>query len=190
MSPREASPIRLVPIACVKCRAPLPAQPDEVAWVCEQCGQGLLLDASPAPGPNESATRVLDVFFSSAVKPGQKGRPFWVARGQVALTARQTYQGDEGRAAREFWAAPRLFYIPAWETTLDEIVSMGVSFIRSPQRLDPGARVPFLPVVTAPGDVRALVEFMIVSIEADRRDALKTVNFDLKLDPLQLWVLP
>ncbi len=190
MSPRETDPIRLVPLTCIKCHAPVPAQPDEIAWVCEQCGQGLLLDACPTPGPNESATRVLDVFFSSAIKQGQKGRPFWVARGQVTLTARQTYQGDESRAAREFWAQPRLFYVPAWETTLDEIVSLGVNLLRSPQRLDPGSRMPFLPVVTAPDDVRALVEFMVVSIEADRRDALKTVNFDLKLEPLQLWILP
>lgn len=190
MSARESALVRLVPLLCAKCRAPVPAQPDEIAWVCEQCGQGLLLNPMPASGPGESATHLLDVFFSSAIQPGQKGRPFWVARGQVTLTDRQTYKGDEGRAAHEFWAAPRLFYVPAWETSLDEIVSLGVSLLRSPQRLDPGSRMPFLPVVTLPGDVRALAEFMIVSIEADRRDALKTVYFDLKLEPLQLWVLP
>jgi hypothetical protein len=37
--------------------------------------------------------------------------------------------------------------------------------------------------------MRALAEFMIVSIEADRTDALKTVNFDLKLATPQLWIL-
>ncbi len=183
-------PIRLVPLQCMKCHAPVPAQPDELAWVCEQCGQGLLLEASPAPGPNESATRALDVFFSNAIQPGQKGRPFWVASGQVTLTERQTYKGDEGRAAREFWGAPHLFYVPAWETSLDEVISMGVSLLLHPQRLEPGSHTPFLPVVTAPADVRALVEFMVISIEADRRDALKTVLYDLKLEPLQLWILP
>jgi hypothetical protein len=190
MSPNSAAPIRLVPLLCVKCQAPVLAQPDEVAWVCEQCGQGLLLNPMPTPGPGECATQPLDVFFSSAVRLGQKGRPFWVSQGQVTLTDRQTYKGDESRAAREFWAAPRLFCVPAWETSLDETISLGVALLRSPQRLDPGPRAPFLPVVTQPADVRALAEFMIVSIEADRRDALKTVNFDLKLDPLQLWVLP
>src|SRR5512146_2859668 len=116
MNPRGIAPIRLVSLLCAKCRAPITAQPDEIAWVCEQCGQGLLLNAAPVAGPNESATQLLDVFFSNAVKSGQKGRPFWVAQGQVSLTDRQTYKGDESRAAREFWAAPRLFYVPAWET--------------------------------------------------------------------------
>jgi hypothetical protein len=190
MSPRELSPIRLVPLACVKCRAPIPANPDEIAWVCEQCGQGNLLDAAPVPGPDESATRLLDIFFSDRIQPGQKGRPFWVTRGQVGLTIRETYKGDEGREARQFWAEPRLFSIPAWETSVDEIVSMGVYLLRNPQRLNPGGRQRFLPVVMPPGDVRAMVEFMVVSIEADRRDALKTVEFELKLEPLQLWILP
>jgi hypothetical protein len=190
MSPRELSPIRLVPLTCMKCRAPIPANLDEIAWVCEQCGQGNLLDVAPSPGPNESATRTLDVFFSNAIKPGQKGHPFWVSRGQVTLTNRQTYQGDEGRAAREFWGAPRLFYVAAWETSLDEIVNLGIDMLRSPQGLAMGSPMPFLPVVTSPGDVRSLVEFMIVSIEANRRDALKSITYDLKLEPLQLWILP
>jgi hypothetical protein len=190
MSPRELSPIRLVPLSCVKCRAPIPANPDEIAWVCEQCGQGNLLDALPVPGPNESATCLLDVFFSDAIKPGQQGRPFWVTRGQVRLAVRETYKGDEGRESRQFWAEPRLFSIPAWDTSLDEIVSMGVYLLRNPQRLAPGGRLLFLPVVMPPGDVRAMVEFIVVSIEADRRDALKTVQFELMLEPLQLWILP
>ncbi len=190
MSQRELAPIRLVPLLCVKCRAPVPAQPDELAWVCEQCGQGLLLDPAPAPGSSESATRALDIFFSKAVPSGQKGRPFWVARGQVMITDRQTYKGNESRAAGEFWAGPRLFSIAAWETSLNEMFSLGVQLLNQPLRLEPGSPTPFLPVVTPPADVRALAEFLVMSIEADRRDALKTLNFDLKLEPLQLWILP
>lgn len=190
MSQRDASPIRLVPLLCVKCRAPIPARADELAWACEQCGQGLLLNPTPQPGRGESATQALDIFFSRAVQPGMKGRPFWVARGQVIISDRQTYEGDEGRTARQFWAAPRLFYVPAWETELSEIITTGVYLLNNPQGLEPGSPVPFLPVVTPPADVRALAEFMVVSIEADRRDALKTVHFDLQLEPMQLWILP
>jgi hypothetical protein len=190
MSQPAVVPIRLVPLLCVKCRAPVAAQPNELAWVCEQCGQGLLLNASPTSGPNESATSALDIFFSNAIKAGQKGRPFWVSPGRVTITDRQTYKGDEGGAARAFWSSPRLFCVPAWETTLSEIISTGVSLLINPQRLEQGAPVPFHPVVTPPVDVRGLADFMVVSIEADRRDALKTIHYDLKLEPLQLWILP
>lgn len=187
---RQEEMIRLVPLLCAQCKAPVPARPDEVAWVCETCGRGLLLDTMPKPGLGECGTQPLDIFFSNAVASGAQGRPFWVARGQVSLTTRDTYKGDEGRAAHEFWSAPRLFFIPAWEASLEDTIQIGVSLLRTPQRMDSGGRVPFLSVVTPPGDVPALADFIVINIEADRKDYLKTVKFDLNLEPPQLWILP
>lgn len=175
-------PVRLIPLVCVKCRAPLPAAPDEVAWVCEQCGQGQILD-------DEKGLLPMSVYFSKNVPQGKNGRPFWVARGQVSLTTRATYSGNEERAAREFWSAPRLFYVPAWDASLDETMQMGVYLLQNPQRMEVGSPVRFLPVVTPPGDLRAMAELFVVSVEADRKDKLKTVDFNLSLEPAQLWVL-
>lgn len=189
MSP-DLAPVRLVPLVCVKCQAPVPAEPAEVAWVCEQCSQGLLLNLNPGSGAGETAVRALDVFFAQDIQPGLRGRPFWVTQGRVALTERATYKGDEGRAAQAFWSGPRLFYIPAWEATLDEIIEMGVWLMKNSPSMTPGTRTPFLPVVTPPEDVRALAEFIVVNIEAERRDYLKTLRFNLEFEPPQLWVLP
>jgi hypothetical protein len=177
------TPVRLIPLLCVKCQYPLPAQPEEVAWTCDQCGQGLILD-------DTRGLRPLDVFFSRAVGQGKKGRPFWVSPGQVTITQRQTYKGNESRAAEQFWAAQRLFYVPAWEAPLEEIVNTGIYLLRNPERMEPGSPSPFLPAVILPGDMQALCEFMITSIEADRRDALKRVDFTLQLQNPQLWILP
>lgn len=175
--------VRLIPLSCVKCQAPIPAQPDEVAWVCQQCGQGLLIDGQKGAIP-------LDIFFSNRLQPGLSGRPFWVSNGKVAIQRRETYSGDEVRAAQQFWAAPRLFLIPAWAASLDEVVSIGVSLLKNPEPMQRGSPAPFLPVVTLPVDLQALAEFMILSIEAERRDALKKVDFKVTLDSPQLWILP
>lgn len=174
--------VKLIPLLCPKCRAPVPAQTDEIAWVCDQCGQGMMIDTAQGARPQT-------MFFSCNIPAGKKGRPFWVSRGQVTITNRQTYKGDEGRAAREFWAEPRLFFIPAWECALDEVITLGAYLLKNPEAMQPGNPVPFLPVVASPGDVRALAEFLVLSIEAERRDALKTVNFDLQMESPQLWVL-
>lgn len=175
--------VRLIPLVCLKCSAPVTAGVQEVAWVCGTCGQGHLLD-------EEKGLLPIDIFFSQNLQPGQPGRPFWVARGQVRLDQRITYKGDEGRAAREFWSTPRLFYAPAWECAVEALIQMGGELLRSPQAMQAGTPTAFLPVVTPPGDLQALAEFMVVSLEAERRDALKTIDFNLSLDPPQLWVLP
>jgi hypothetical protein len=176
-------PVRLIPLTCVRCQAPVPARLDEVAWVCQQCDQGLLID-------DRQGARALDVFFSSRLRPGSQGRPFWVASGEVTIQRRETYQKNEGRAAQQFWSSPRLFYVPAWATGLEEVVSTGVELLKNPEPMQPGAPMPFLPVVTLPVDLQALAEFIIFSIEAERRDALKRVDFALTLQPPQLWIMP
>jgi hypothetical protein len=182
--------VTLIPLVCAKCRTPVPARSDEVAWVCEQCGQGLLLDETPEPGPGACATLPIDVFFSGEISQGSQGRPFWVTRGTVTLSRRDTYKGDEGKTARAFWSQPRLFYIPAWGEALEELVKTGIRLLDQPARMTSGSRVPFAPVLTSPGEIRALAEFMVVSLEANRRDDMRRIEFDLQLEPAQLWILP
>lgn len=176
------APVRLIPLSCIRCQGPIQAQPDEVAWVCEQCGQGLLLS-------DEKGLVSLDVFFSKEIQPGSIGKPLWVVRGTTQIKRRETYKGDEMRAAQDFWSSPKLFYIPAWETSLDEVVSRGVALLLNPIRMETGPAARFLPVTTPREDLSALAEFMVVSIEADRKDAMKSIDFALSLEPAQLWIM-
>ena len=46
------------------------------------------------------------------------------------------------------------------------------------------------PVALAPEDGRKLVELVIVSIEAGRRDWMERLKYDLRLDSEALWLLP
>lgn len=180
-------PVTLLPLVCLRCTAPVPANPGEVAWVCGTCGQGLLLNESAGPG--DKPLRPLEVRFSTGVRPGQTGRPFWVAQGQADISRRDTYKGNEQRAASQFWAAPRPVFIPAWECALDEVLALGSALLKNPPALQPGSPCPFLPVVTAPEDIHALAEFLVVALEAERRDALKYLGFTLRLGPPELWIL-
>ncbi len=61
--------------------------------------------------------------------------------------------------------------------------------MRAPE-LQPGPAVPFAPVALSRADVHALAEFVVVSIEAERRDQLRTLAFHLELETPDLWVLP
>jgi hypothetical protein len=180
MSPQN--PIRLIPLICLNCQTPLPARIDERAWVCATCQRGMLL-------ASDGTLCAQDIFCSDQIKPGVQGRPYWVASGSVAISERTTYKSDRSKDAQQFWAVPRLFFIPAFEASLDEVVSSAVGMLRSPAQVQPGPPAPFLPVVTPPEDLHALAEFIVYSLEADRKDALKTLKFTVRLDPAQLWVI-
>ena len=76
----------LLPLQCLKCQSPLPAEVDEVAWVCATCGQTMLLDESQPTGLSP-----LEIHYEAGVRSGELGRPFWVAQG-VVIVNRQTYK--------------------------------------------------------------------------------------------------
>ena len=180
-------PVELIPLFCTRCQMPIPAQPEEVAWVCTQCGQGLLLSEEKGAVP-------LVINLSADVSPSGKGRPFWVVSGQAALQRRIFGGGDQSQQAQEYWRSPHQFFVPAFNLPLDQMVEWGMRLLQQPPVLkaaQPGGAFPsFLPVTLMPGDIQPMVEFIVMGVEAARKDKIKEVQLSLKLEPPELWVLP
>jgi hypothetical protein len=176
--------ITLKPLLCANCNTNLPAYPDEIAWRCPTCGLGWQLSESAPTG-----LEMLTINFDARCNPQVHGRPYWVATGTVTVQ-RETFSGNEGRKSQEFWSQPRLFFVPAFTCPLDTLIEQGRDLLLRPPALQPGDPAPFTAVTLAPQDVRALAEFVVMSLEAERSDKLETVNFNLQLSQPELWVLP
>lgn len=176
--------IELVPLVCPQCSTPVPAEINEVAWVCAQCGLGLCLDEEKGLAP-------IEVHYAAGIPDGGRGRPFWVVEGRVSLQ-RESYDSarKEAEQARQFWGEPRHFSIPAFDGTLESLLSQGLTLLRQPPPLQPGSKAAFEPVTLHPLDLRAAVEFLVVAVEAERKDRVKEIQFDLQLSPAVLWILP
>jgi len=175
------TPVELIPLVCTRCQTPIPAQVDEVAWVCAQCEQGLLLSEEKGAVP-------LEICFAAGLDGRRAGRPFWVVPGRLEVQRKIFGGGDQSTAARQFWGAGRTFFVPAYTCTLDELVQTGMQMIVQPPVLQPGPAVPFAPVNMLPEDVQPYAEFIVMGIEAGRKDRLKELQFKLELDLPALWV--
>ena len=177
-------PVELVPLICIRCATPIPASVDEMAWVCAQCGQGQQLDEDKGLLP-------LEVHFSDGIPTNSRGKPFWVAEGRVTLQ-RDTY--DSGRKqkqeAQQFWSQSQRFFIPAFTCTLDALLTIGTGLLRHPPQLQSGSPAQFEPVTLCVQDAHAAAEFMVVAIEAERKDKIKEIKFNLQLNEPALWILP
>jgi hypothetical protein len=174
----------LIPLLCPNCQFPVPALPDETGWVCGQCGQASLLDEAERGG-----LRPIAIQYAAGIPANAKGRPFWVCAGAVALR-RDTYSGDRTREAEGFWGSGRYFYIPAFKCALEQLVSLGVDLVGRQPALQPGQPAWFLPITVGLEDVRPLAEFIVLGVEANRSDKLKSLSFNLNLSEPQLWILP
>ncbi len=177
-------PVELVPLNCLRCSMPIPAQENEVAWLCSTCGASMALSDTGELIPCE-------INFSANLSPNQKGSPFWVAEGKVELV-RQSYNrvGNSDREAVSFWAQPRRFFIPAYDCDLEEMLASGIRLLKEPPALQNGPKTDFLPITQSASDVRPFAEFLIIALEASRRDKVKSVQFELELGVLALWILP
>jgi hypothetical protein len=175
------APVKLVPLNCIRCGSPIPAGIEEVAWACEQCGQGQQL--------GESGLLPLEIHYAQGLQPPKKGRPFWVCEGRVALQ-RDTYgRGKSTSEAEQFWSRPRNFIIPAFTYPLDEFASQGPRWLQQPPVMQPGPSALFEPVTVPAEDVQTWAEFVVVALEAERKDKIKTLAFNLEISAPQLWVL-
>ena len=178
-----AASVELGPMFCTKCQSPIQAHPDEVAWVCPQCQQGLLLSDLHGLDP-------LVVHFSVGLSPAKAGLPYWVAVGQVTMQERTTFGGDERAAMYSFWQSPHQFFVPAFTLPLDQLVDLGGRLIKQPPQLQPGSPSAFQPATLRPTDMQPVAEFIVLAIEAERKDQLRTLNFNLNLAAPELWILP
>jgi hypothetical protein len=176
------APVQLIPLRCLRCETPVPAQPEEVAWRCSQCGQGLLLDESKGLVP-------LEIHYAAGISPNGVGKPFWVAEGQVTVV-RDTYSGDKSADAQRFWGDGRRFMLPAFAGTLENLVAFSLQYLQQPPELTPGPAARFEPVTLSPGDLAAAAEYLVMTIEAGRKDNLKVVSVGVTLSAPALWVLP
>ncbi len=177
-------PITLTPLLCLNCQAAIPAQIDERAWVCGQCGQGMALDQQRGLIP-------IQVYYSANVPVSEPGKPYWVTEGQVTLR-RETYRSNSqsAREAEQFWGQPRRFFIPAYELPLDAMLSQAVKLLAQQPTLQAGPAARFEPVILAAEDIQPTAEFVVMAIEAARKDMLKNVDFQVKLGAPALWILP
>ena len=177
-------PVELVPLVCIKCSTAIPAGVDEVAWVCAQCGQGMYLDEA-------HGLEALDVHFSAELPQEGTGKPYWVADGQVTM-ARETYDyaGEHGKAAEEFWGQSRRFFVPAYQAPLEGLLKDARGMLLNLPDLEPGPATPFEAVTLFRDDVKSAAEFIVIAIEAGRKDQIKRVDFELELSTPVLWILP
>ncbi|MBI3158081.1 MAG: hypothetical protein HYZ26_00595 [Chloroflexi bacterium] len=178
-----SQPILLVALKCPQCGTPVPAQLDEVAWACATCKTGLLLD-------EEKGLVRHPIHFQEGLPEHLPGRPFWVAQGKVTLDRQSRNLFDKDSESARFWGERRPFFVPAWACDVDELVDAAIALLQTPPTLKDGPPAPFQPVVMPPGDMLPVADYIVVGVEALRKDQLKKLDFTLDLGEPELWILP
>lgn len=181
--------MKLLALRCPTCAQPLkPHNQDVVVMSCEGCGTAVSLSQS---GLDTIALQ----FAAPAVDNFDAWLPLWVFNGRVNITNRQT-QGRNKEAqqhSEQLWGYPRRLYVPAWELPTETASQLGGDLVqRQPtfQRTDQPSSFSLIEAVITPDDALKMLEFVVLSVEAARKDWLKALNFNIEAAKPQLWAIP
>jgi hypothetical protein len=180
------SSVTLNLLKCPQCSTPVPAEEDEVAWVCATCGAGLQLSQT---GLAPVAVHWAAAPAAAPVSQRVDGwRPFWVFTGSAHFSSRLSFTGQA--APEPLWNNPVRFFVPAYVCPLAQLQSLGADLTRRQPALQAGPAGTLAGCTFLPEDAEQAAEFVVLTIEAARPDKLRLVQFNLQLAAPELWVLP
>lgn len=181
--------MKLLALRCPACEQPLTPENDHLITLCPACLTAVSL--------SEDGLSPIEIQYAA---PGEgvtvtEWQPFWVFEGQVYIHKRETQGGGSSgqKDAAELWGQPRRFYVPAWDLSLSTAQDIGSQLVQQQPVLVVGPQLAhpnLVPITVSAEDALKLLEFIVLAIEARRDDWLKNLEFELKAEPPELWVLP
>ncbi len=181
--------MKLLALKCPVCGQRLTPKHDQVLVMeCGQCGTAVSINHTT--GISQTA-----VQYAQAKENAEVWLPMWVFDAWVRITSRQTRKGDgrSEKASHELWRSPRQLFVPAWTLDTQTARQLGTKLIENQPQLQavdkPNGTVMTEAIVTQE-DALKLVEFIILSIEAERKDWLTDLKFEIQTNATNLWVIP
>jgi hypothetical protein len=180
--------MKLTLLRCPNCARRLAPENNNVVFMCTNCFTSVSV--------SDSGIETADIRFALPPKGDlrtQQWLPFWVYEGQVHILRRETQGRSDGKASDIQWARSLRMVVPAWEISMQVAQDIGSRFIQHQpvmkfvERPDDAYMAP---AVVTPGDALRLLEFIVLAIEARRRDWLKDIDFRIEAGAPELWALP
>ena len=183
--------MKLLLLRCPVCAEPMaPDHQDAVVYDCASCQTPITI--------KETGLGTATVQF---VAPAQAEvdhitdwMPFWRFEGRVHIEKRQTQGGRNNEDdAAQLWGERRRLFVPAWTLDMHKARDIGSTLAQRQPLFVPIERPSTVRMKTATvtaADALKMLEFIIITIEAQRDDWLRDLEFSLELDEPTLYAIP
>ncbi len=186
----EHSGLKLVPLKCQKCGSLLNADTKDVVYYCGNCDSGFELI-------NET-DELKPVYIDFAI-PNKKTNaemayyPFWVFDANINISSRDAAGSITGFLKNIFGAEDKKvgrFYVPGFETSLENIRRLGLEFTKSQPEFDTIKKGKLKGCSCSSKDAEKIADFIFLGIEAAKPDMLKSITYSLGLSSPKLIAVP
>jgi ribosomal protein S27AE len=186
----EHSGLRLVALKCQKCGSLLNADTKDVVFYCGNCDSGFELI-------NEK-DELVPVSIDFAI-PNKKMTaeiiyyPFWVFEANVKISGRDAAGSITGFIMNIFGKEDKQvgkFYVPAFETPLENIRKLGLEFTKAQPEFDVLKKGKLKGCSYSSKDAMKFADFIFLSMEAGKSDTLRSISYDPGLSSPKVIAIP
>jgi hypothetical protein len=181
--------MKLLALRCPQCGQKLEPQSNEVVVVaCGHCHTAVTL--------HQSGLQPIDIYYAApANEQVDSWLPFWVFHGRVNLQRRESQGGSKGadKEAAELWQRVQRLYTPAWSIPAQRARALGSQLVQAQpifQAIPRPAEARLTEAIITPEDGLKLLDFIVLTIEAERKDWLRDLQFKIDAGPPALWAIP
>jgi hypothetical protein len=179
---------KLIALKCPSCDSGLTVEINDNVVYCSSCGNGWeIKDDKLVP---------LEINFAKALIQGQGEmiyKPFWTLNAYVKIISRDSSGGWVSKlfGSKDKNEGDILFYVPAFWMTIESVKNVGGTFtlknpVASPQKYN----VKMTGFNFSKYDARKIAEFIFLSIEAEKSDTLKNIDYNIDVKSIQVLGIP
>jgi len=179
---------KLIAIKCPSCDSGLVVEVNDNVVYCSSCGNGYeIINDKLEP---------IDINFAKPLVQGQGEmvyKPFWLLNIHVKILSRDS---SGGWISNLFGSSNKtegevLFYVPAFWMMIDSVKNLGVTFtlknpVASPQKYN----VKMTGFNFSKEDARKIAEFIFLSIEAEKSDTIKNIQYQMLTQSTKVLGIP
>ena len=183
------SDFKLVAIKCKTCDSGLVVAVNDNITYCQSCGSGWEII--------EGELKPIEINFAAAAMRGDGEliyKPFWLVTANIHIHSRESSGGFFSNlfgGNKEQTSGTIKFYVPAFTCDLEKMKNIALAFTSSnpapsPQKFN----TKLIGFNYGKEDAKKLSEFLLITIEAEKSDTMKTFEYDIQYEKLEILGVP
>ena len=179
---------QLIALKCTSCGGQLAVEINDYVVYCFNCGNGYeIVEGKLVP---------IEVNFAHPAIQGQGDvvyKPFWLMNINVNITSRDA----SGSFVSNIFGGSHkmqgdvLFYVPAFWMTIDSVKNIGSTFtLKNPAASPQKYNTKMTGFTFSKEDAKKIAEFIFLSIEAEKSDTVRNIEYELNVNSIQVLGVP
>lgn len=183
------SEFKLEAVKCKKCDSGLMVEVNDNIVYCSSCGSGFeIINGELVP---------IEINFASAAIRGEGEmiyKPFWLLKAHLNIAERKAsgnFLKNIFGGSNDNTSGNITFYIPAFYCSIEAMKNLATQFtIRNPVASPQKYNTKLVGFAYGKEDAKKLAEFILISMEAEKSDTMKSFNYDMKFDNMEILGIP